>query len=412
MPARTRATGAAASSKTTVVDRDDAKAPASAEVGYFQAEAPVDARDPARKRQPKMVKVTGYSMKGELPEQGSWHQERKQRILKAHPEVQQLYGNNPWSAAVMACSWSAITYLALRSAEVTSWPLFVLGTYTIGAVLSWQCATMAHEGTHKLVFKSGALNKLMACIALMPVFFGPFGNYWAVEHMYHHQVVVDKMQRYGSQQSRPLRKAIGALIFFPVANVLFFVASLVVYVRALLNLAAYTVGLAPTPFPTDIRMPPYHNFPQAVNGWYVLNTSLSLAYYVAVFALGGYKPVLFLYLSGGFANGLHPLGMRQVQEHYIQRRGQPTYSVYSIFNPLLLNLGFHVEHHDFPQIPWNRLPALHRMAPEFYDKRSGLFAYGSYVEILYQFLFTPGIPTMSLLEDYQTMFPAALLKAI
>ena len=120
----------------------------------------------------------------------------------------------------------------------------------------------------------------------------------------------------------------------------------------------------------------------------------------------GWKASLFLYLSSGFANGLHPLGMRQVQEHYLQKRGQPTYSVYSVFNPILYNLGFHVEHHDFPQIPWNRLPQLTKIAPEFYrSKEAGLFYYESYTQILYQFLFTPGIPIESLIEEYQDLVP-------
>ena len=30
-------------------------------------------------------------------------------------------------------------------------------------------------------------------------------------------------------------------------------------------------------------------------------------------------------------------------------------------------VGYHNEHHDFPSVPWTRLPALRALAPEFYD---------------------------------------------
>lgn len=34
----------------------------------------------------------------------------------------------------------------------------------------------------------------------------------------------------------------------------------------------------------------------------------------------------------------------------------------------LRKVGYHNEHHDFPSIPWTRLPALHQLAPEFYTQ--------------------------------------------
>ena len=45
----------------------------------------------------------------------------------------------------------------------------------------------------------------------------------------------------------------------------------------------------------------------------------------------------------------------------------PTGTHRANLNVLAYNVGYHNEHHDFPSVPWTRLPALRKMAPEFYD---------------------------------------------
>ena len=64
--------------------------------------------------------------------------------------------------------------------------------------------------------------------------------------------------------------------------------------------------------------------------------------------------------------------------------GQETSSYYGPMNVLAFNVGYHNEHHDFPSVPWNHLPAVRRMAPEAYDS---LASYGSWTGLLFRFLF-------------------------
>jgi sphingolipid delta-4 desaturase len=87
-----------------------------------------------------------------------------------------------------------------------------------------------------------------------------------------------------------------------------------------------------------------------------------------------------------FSVGLHPLGARWIQEHYTQDPVQETFSYYGPLNLLALNVGYHNEHHDFPSIPWNRLPQLRAMAPEFYDS---LKSHTSWSRLLWEFVFNP-----------------------
>lgn len=44
-----------------------------------------------------------------------------------------------------------------------------------------------------------------------------------------------------------------------------------------------------------------------------------------------------------------------------------TYDYIGWANFFILNIGYHTEHHDFPMIPWTRLPLLRKMVPEYYE---------------------------------------------
>jgi sphingolipid delta-4 desaturase len=99
--------------------------------------------------------------------------------------------------------------------------------------------------------------------------------------------------------------------------------------------------------------------------------------------LGG-KAIVFLLLSFFFSVGLHPLGARWIQEHYIVKKDQETYSYYGVLNTVAFNMGYHNEHHDFPSIPWNRLPKVRATAPLFYNS---LYYHTSWTRLLFRFLF-------------------------
>ena len=75
-----------------------------------------------------------------------------------------------------------------------------------------------------------------------------------------------------------------------------------------------------------------------------------------------------------------------IQEHFTFDPAQETFDYYGPLNLVALNIGYHNEHHDFPDVPWSALPRLKQMAPEFYDD---LKTHKSWVALWAKFIFDP-----------------------
>jgi len=105
----------------------------------------------------------------------------------------------------------------------------------------------------------------------------------------------------------------------------------------------------------------------------------------------------YLIFSSFLAGSLHPCAGHFIAEHYVFSQHQPakkndatadvpppeTYSYYGPLNALTYNVGLHNEHHDFPAVPWTRLPKLNQIAKEFYED---LPCHKSWVNVTWQFI--------------------------
>ncbi|KAF9442243.1 hypothetical protein P691DRAFT_779502 [Macrolepiota fuliginosa MF-IS2] len=78
---------------------------------------------------------------------------------------------------------------------------------------------------------------------------------------------------------------------------------------------------------------------------------------------------IYFLISSFFAGSLHPCAGHFIAERYLcDGQDQETYSYYGKLNTLAYNVGYHNKHHGFPSIPWTHLPALRKLAPEYYDE--------------------------------------------
>jgi sphingolipid delta-4 desaturase len=129
-----------------------------------------------------------------------------------------------------------------------------------------------------------------------------------------------------------------------------------------------------------------------INLWVIINLIVVFVVDAIIIIYFGWTAFLYLVFSLIFSIGLHPLGARWIQEHFLVAPPQETYSYYGPLNIPSLNVGYHNEHHDFPSLPWNNLPKLKATAPEFYDS---LVYHKYWFKLWLRFLFDPQLSLYS-----------------
>jgi sphingolipid delta-4 desaturase len=131
---------------------------------------------------------------------------------------------------------------------------------------------------------------------------------------------------------------------------------------------------------------------------HIFNIIAQLAFdYALVMVAGSGNALWYLILSSFLAGSLHPAAAHFIAEHYVFGRQTlhasdtastdvpvpETFSYYGPLNILLYNVGYHNEHHDFPAVPWTRLPVLYEIAKEFYKD---LPQHRSWTYVIWQFI--------------------------
>ena len=294
--------------------------------------------------------------------------------------MKKLFGSYPLSAALIVGLFVLQWAMAWLLRE-QPWYVMLLGAYLVGAVINHALYVLMHEATHNLIFATPVFNKICGLIcdfALIVPTALSFRKYHLLHHQHLNEMGLDpdvvsqvegRMIGHG-----PLHKALW-LSFLSVSQAL---RPLKVPGQSLLDL------------------------------WVCSNIAVQMGVNALLWLSVGWGGLLYLCLSTFFALGLHPLGGRWIQEHYyVMGTQQETYSYYGPLNWVMLNMGFHNEHHDFPMVAWSRLPHLYRMAPEFYQS---LFAHQSYTRLILRFLFDKNISAFSRWVRYDSQKQAGAAR--
>jgi len=286
------------------------------------------------------------------------------QLLASHPELRKLIGRNPYTFLIILICVAlqlSMGYL-LRN---TPWWVILTAAFCFGAFASHALWTLIHECSHNLIFRKRYWNTLAGIAANLPHLF-PSAVSFQRYHMKHHafqgvyELDADLPNRWEARLigNSAVRKAVWLLLFpfFQVAR---------------------------PPRLREIRM---------FDGWIVVNILVQIAFDVAVYWYLGPRAFVYLLASFLFSVGLHPLGARWIQGHYVVAPPQETYSYYGPLNLVALNVGYHNEHHDLPSIPWNRLPKIRATAPAMYNS---LVYHTSWTRLLFKFIFDSRISLYS-----------------
>lgn len=290
------------------------------------------------------------------------HKKRTKVIIKQHPEIRSLIGRNPYTfLVILLCVGVQLAFAWFLKDKAWYWSL--LAAYAVGAFACHTLFVCIHECAHNLIFKNRMANTLSGIIANLPLVFPSsvsFQKYHLKHHSYQGVEELDADMPFDWEARLIGSSAAGKalwLLFYPVFQ-----------------------ALRPFRLAKEIKL---------FDSWTLFNWATQIAFMSLIVYFWGPSATLYLVFGFFFSVGLHPLGARWIQEHYLTHGDhQETKSYYGMLNSVNLNVGFHNEHHDFPSIPWNKLPQIRKFAGEYYNT---LGYHTSYTKLLFQFLFDPNI---------------------
>ena len=210
-----------------------------------------------------------------------------------------------------------------------SWPLIILAGYCFGGVLNHSMTLAIHEISHNMAFGHSRplANRLLGIFGNLPLGI-PYAVTFKKYHMEHH--------RYQGDDERDV--------------------DIPSRLEARLFTTTFTKFLWVLLQPFFYALRPIFLRPKAVELWDVVNVLVQLAFDVVVLYSMGYRSLLYLASGTFLALGFHPVAGHFISEHYMFKKGYETYSYYGPLNCITFNVGYHNEHHDFPNIPGCRLP--------------------------------------------------------
>jgi sphingolipid delta-4 desaturase len=236
----------------------------------------------------------------------------------------------------------------------------VAAAFVVGAPIAHALGVLIHEASHNLVFKETWKNKAIAIVANLALA-APAAIDFRHQHLLHHRYLGDAREPEGGDTQAPMRKEVRFVGRSSAKKILSFTFGRFFY-------ASRPANKAP------------------LDGWFVLNVVACLAVTLCFTVTFGWRSLFYLVASPLLGFGPHPLGARRLSEHVTLRPAQPTNSYYGVANWISFDVGYHVEHHDFPGVPWRRIRRVRALGRAHYET---LAAVPSWTGLILAYFFSP-----------------------
>lgn len=284
------------------------------------------------------------------------HVQRRQMILKKHPEVKKLFGYDPMMAVYVGVT-VLIQVIMCWLISDASWKTLIPAAWIISATLNHSLGGAIHEIGHNLAFghTRPLLNRALGMIANLP-----FGIPMSVSYKKYH---ADHHRHLGHDvYDVDIPTEMETKLFRHWSTKLFWLAV----------------------FPIVHAIRPWYKHYVPILVLEIINFVVQISFDLIILYFFGFRSLIYLLLGTLLGLGLHPLAGHFISEHYLFWKGQATANYYGPLNFFIYNLGYHIEHHDFPYIPFRRLPELRKLAPEFYEN---IPFHTSWCRVLFDFVF-------------------------
>ena len=281
-----------------------------------------------------------------------------------YPEIKKLYGADPMMKYAVTCV-VVVQVTACFLLRDSPWWLVMAAAYLFGGTLNHAMELAVHEISHALAFGVSKpwANRALALFANLPIGV-PMAISFRKYHLDHHRYQGDEK----IDVDLPTRLE-GKLFFNTVTK----------FIWLFFQSLAYSLR-------------PFFVNPKPMTRHEALNIAIQVVFLSGIYHFTGMRGIVYLIAGSLLAMGVHPVAGHFISEHYMFSDDQETYSYYGPLNMLAFNVGFHMEHHDFPYIPGSRLPQVTAMAPEFYLEKSH---HWSWTRVLYDFVTDPNVGCFS-----------------